>query len=261
MGIMTKLYDGELYEERRRTGKQQHVKIDYPLLGLLAGTTPSYLNDTLPVGAWDQGFTSRTVFVYSEAGDPRYLFEDAGDAQYNSQLEADLVIDLQSVANLVGQCLWTPEAKSEITKWHLGGCKPVPGHGRLAHYNSRRVLQVLKLGTIAAIARDNSMSVTTEDYETGKAWLLEAESHMPDIFKNMSQTPEARAMEDARFYMTQLNGATRGPVPEHFLINFLKDRVPSHSINKVIEVMVRSKQMEAVVVNGVVHYKPKPNAP
>src|SRR5262249_8857823 len=36
MGIMTKLYDCELYEERRRTGKVQHIKIDSPQLGLLA---------------------------------------------------------------------------------------------------------------------------------------------------------------------------------------------------------------------------------
>src|SRR5215472_1548354 len=52
MGVMTKLYDCELYEERRRTGKVQHVRIDNTQISMLAGTTPSYLNTFLPEGAW-----------------------------------------------------------------------------------------------------------------------------------------------------------------------------------------------------------------
>lgn len=258
MGLMTKLYDCELYEERRRTGKVQHIKIDAPQLSLFAGTTPSYLNTFLPEGAWDQGFTSRTIFIYGEAnGTYIDIFEDAGDAEYAKTVENDLLYDLKLIANTAGQALWTKEAQFAMTLWDKSGRKPVPTHGRLTHYNSRRTVHVLKLAIVSALSRNCDLSVTKEDFETAREWLFEAEDLMPDIFKNMSVTTEARAMEDARYYLGQLHDKFKGAVPEHFLISFLKDRIPSHSLAKVIETMCRSKMIEQVAVNGLMHYKPR----
>ena len=258
MGVMTKLYDCELYEERRRTGKVQHIKIDSPQLSLLAGTTPSYLNSFLPEGAWDQGFTSRTIFVFAETnGTYVNIFEDAGDTEYSKTVYDDLLHDLKMIANSVGQAIWTIEAQHAITLWDKGGRKPVPSHGRLTHYNSRRTMHLLKLGIVASLARDNSLSVTVPDFEQALEWLLEAETLMPDIFKNMSITSEARSMEDARYYLVQLQGKFNGSaIPEHFLINFLKDRIPSHSLAKVIDTMVRSKMIQVETINALPHYRP-----
>jgi Protein of unknown function (DUF3987) len=258
MGIMTKLYDCELYEERRRTGKVQHIKIDSPQLSMLAGTTPSYLNTFLPEGAWDQGFTSRTIFVFAETnGTYVNIFEDASDAEYLKAIHDDLLHDLKLISSVSGQALWTEEAQLEMTAWDIKGRKPVPSHGRLTHYNSRRTVHILKLAIVASLARGQSLSVTKEDFETAKSWLFEAEELMPDIFKNMSITSEARAMEDARYYLKQLHGKLNGSaVPEHFLISFLKDRIPSHSLTKVIDTMVRSKMIDQSVINGLLHYKP-----
>ena len=243
-------------EERRRTGKVQHIKIDSPQLSLFAGTTPSYLNTFLPEGAWDQGFTSRTIFIYGETNG-RYveIFEDSGEAEYLRSVEDDLIYDLKLIANTAGQALWTKEAQMAMSLWDRSGRIPVPTHGRLLHYNSRRTVHVLKLAVVSALSRDNSLMVTKDDFNTALEWLFEAENLMPDIFKNMSVTAEARAMEDARYYLVQLHNKIKGPVPEHFLISFLKDRIPSHSLAKVIETMHRSKMIEQVVVGGLMHYK------
>jgi hypothetical protein len=255
MGMLTKLYDCELYEERRRTGKVQHIRIDNTHLSLLAGTTPSYLSSLLPEGAWDQGFTSRTIFVFSEAPEGvGEIFQEEEDFDYNEQLLQDLIADLKGILHLVGQVQWSLPAKKAIQKWANDGRPPVPEHGRLTHYNTRRTTQVLKLGLIASVARNNDMLVEPQDFDMALAWLLEAERVMPDIFRQMSTTVESRSMEDARFYLKQVSVKLNGPVPEHFLLAFLKDRIPSQHLAKVIEIMVKSRMLKASYKDGITFY-------
>jgi hypothetical protein len=245
MGVLTKLYDCELYEERRRTGKVQHIRIDSTQLSLLAGTTPSYMNQLLPEGAWDQGFTSRTIFVYSEkSADQTDLFyvSDA-DIQMKREGDEDLLHDLRSMMTLAGQIRWRTDAREAIQAWARGGAQPVPEHGRLTHYNSRRVTHVLKLALIASVARSDEPEVLPEDLDTATGWLLEAENYMPDIFRAMTTTPESRSMEDARFYIKQMHDKLKNPVPEHYLIDFLKHRTAPQNIAKMIEVMIKSRML------------------
>ena len=255
MGMLTKLYDCELYEERRRTGKVQHIRIDNTQISILAGTTPSFLSDMLPVGAWDQGFTSRTIFIFSEAlEEVGEVFQEREDFDYSNQLLEDLTADLKSMMHLVGKIVWSEPAKIALQQWVNNGCQPVPEHGRLTHYNTRRSTQVLKLSLVASVARNNDLLVEPRDFNTALAWLLEAESVMPDIFRQMSTTAESRSMEDARFFMKQMSSKLNGPVPEHFLLGFLKDRIPSQNLTKVIEVMVKSRMLKNTYKDGITYY-------
>jgi hypothetical protein len=50
-------------------------------------------------------------------------------------------------------------------------------------------------------------------------------------------------MEEAWNYVWVLYGKTKQPVPEHVIIHFLRERVPAHAINKVLDVMVRSRML------------------
>jgi hypothetical protein len=255
MGVLTKLYDCELYEERRRTGKVQHIRIDNTQLSILAGTTPSYLSDLLPEGAWDQGFTSRTLFIFANPlSGVADIFGEETDFAYNQQIYEDLVIDLRGVLNLVGQAVWTPEAKRAIQDWRNDGAPPVPEHNRLAHYNTRRTTMALKLSLIASVARTNELRVYPEDFHTARAWLLDAEARMPEIFRQMTATAESRSMEDARFHVKEMMKKLNGPVPEHFLLGFLRNRIQAQHLAKVIEVMVKSRMLKAEYKNGITYY-------
>lgn len=255
MGMLTKLYDCELYEERRRTGKVQHIRIDFTQLSILAGTTPSYMATLLPEGAWDQGFTSRTIFVFSEVvNGVGEIFPEEEDFEYSEQLMEDIVTDLKGIKHLVGKIQWTDTAKLTLQKWANEGCPPVPEHGRLTHYVTRRLAHLLKLSLTASVARNNEMLVEPQDVHTGLSWLIEAEHAMPDIFRQMTTTPESRSMEDARFYLKQMSEKISGPVPEHFLLAFLRDRIPSHSLEKVIEIMVKSRMLKRSYDKGITFY-------
>src|SRR4029077_18333544 len=102
------------------------------------------------------------------------IWEEVGDSEYAKTVEDDLIFDLKLIADTAGQALWTKEAQVAMTEWDKSGRKPVPQHGRLLHYNSRRTVHVLKLAVISAMSRNNELSVTTEDFETALQWLIEA---------------------------------------------------------------------------------------
>lgn len=256
MNTLTKLYDGELYEERRRTGKVNHIRIDSPQLSIIGGTTPSYLNSFLPEGAWDQGFTSRTIFVFNASPVYTPIFGDEDDFQHLQEIYIGLIHDLKIIAQAFGKMSWSPDAADAITEWDRTGLKPVPEHGKLLHYNSRRLAHVIKLCMVASVARSAEKVITLQDFTLAKAWLLEAESLMPVIFAQMGLGGDSRVIEDLRFHIAMLYGKTKRPVGEHRLVDFLKDRVPAQNISKIIEVVIRSRDLKQVLVNGVVCYEP-----
>lgn len=257
MNTLTKLYDGELYEERRRTGKVNHIKIDHPQLSIIGGTTPSYLNSFLPDGAWDQGFTSRTVFIYN--GEPVHtdIFSDEADFRYLEQAYIDILHDLKLIAQAFGKVSWTQEAMDAISAWSKKGLHPVPEHGKLTHYNSRRLAHCIKLCILSSISRGSDLAISVGDYQSALDWLLEAETVMPDIFKSMGVSADARAMEDCWYFVHQSYMKDHRPVGEHRLVSFLSNRVPSQQVTKILEIMVRSRMLKQDLTTGVVSYLPE----
>ena len=148
MNTLTAIYDGYQYAERRRS-KDLNITIEAPQLNLLAATTPSYLKAFLPEGAWDQGFLSRTLLVYTGERQVRSLFDIPASS---NSLRSDLIHDLRVISEAFGQMGFSDEAKSKITDWHLAGGPPIPDHPRLQHYLTRRTAHVLKLSINAAVS-------------------------------------------------------------------------------------------------------------
>lgn len=259
MNTLTKIYDGEFYEERRRTGKVNHLVIEKPLLSLLGGTTPSYLNSFLPDGAWDQGFTSRTIFVYSREANNGPIWDDEDAAEYQRQLYDDLLADLKVISSNYGKINWSADCMAAFSSWAAGGLQPVPGHAKLINYNSRRLAHTLKLCMACSAARSNDRFVTLEDFQTAQGWLLEAEASMTEIFDTMGSSADAKVIDDTWYFVNKVYFRDgKKPVGEHLIYAYLRDRMPTHTVGKTIEVMVRARDLQVVSINGAPSYIPLP---
>lgn len=257
MSILTDVYDCKVFDQKRRGGKLR-ITIPRPQLNLIAGTTPSYLNELMPQGAWDQGFISRTIMIYSGTKVLKPLFavgEEGGG------LFQDIVHDLKIVAKRTGKMGFTVEAAEALQAWHMAGGAPAPEHPKLLHYNSRRTAHVIKLCMVACISRSNTeMAITLDDYKTAMNWLNEAEVYMPDVFRAMGGTGEGKVMEEAWHYIYSLYAKEKQPIQEHRIIHFLGQKVPSHSIIPVLTVMIKSNMIEIAGHDkvGRAFYKPSP---
>lgn len=252
------LYDClDTYKERvRHRGKE--TVIDRPYIYILAGTTPSYLGEVLPEAAYSQGFTSRMMMIFSGSENTKPLF---GKLLQQEELEAKLIKDLISIANLAGEFTWTEDAQKFVEHWNKTRKEDAPTHPKLIHYVGRRVLHGIKLAMTLSAARTNDLCLTLEDIETAKSYVVQAELLMPEIFKSMTTSSDASELEEVHrflFYYCDKYGVES--VPEHKLRHFMAKKIPVNRINDFLESMLKSRLVveDGANVQGHKKYKPIP---
>lgn len=234
IAILSSFYDPDPYSQARRT-KNINITIKRPQLNILSGSTPSNLMKLMPEGAWDQGFTSRIIMVFS---DERIITDDFAPHVAKTSNE-DLLHDLKLINTMVGEFAVTEDYRSLVNLWRQRGEEPAPSHPKLLHYNTRRRAHFYKLSMVAAIDRSNTLLLTREDFNTAMNWLTQAEALMPEIFKAGAVGADASAMDEIYHFILTMGTKGRG-VSEQKITLFAQKRLPIHSVTRVYEVMERS---------------------
>lgn len=249
MNNLTDIYDGHGYSERRRWDKNLNFKIEAPSINLIAGTTPGYLTQALPEGAWDQGFMSRTLLIFSgeKMITPLFQFSEKKEKE-----RAVLVEDLKSILhNVGGRMYFTEDAARAISAWHASGGKPVPEHPRLVNYATRRTAHLLKLCMIACVSAGEGLEITLDHYKRALNWLVEAEFLMPEIFKALVVNADGKAMDECWHFVWVEFLKHRRPMPEHRVTAFLAARIPVHNVERMLNVMVAAGMLQKELVADV----------
>lgn len=232
---LSAFYDPTPYQQVRRTSDLK-IKIENPQINLLCGSTPQNLTDLMPEKAWGQGFTSRLIMVFS---DERIIGDDF--AEVEQSYSADLAHDLGIIYELIGQFEVTKDYRDAVNNWRALGEQPVPNHPKLIHYVTRRRTHLYKLSMVSAIDRSNALILTKDDFNRAMGWLLEAERTMPEIFKAGATSADAQAMEEILHFI-QLHDGEWG-VSEQKITRFARDRLPIHSIGRVVDILEGSGQI------------------
>lgn len=252
MNVLTDLWDCKDYSEKRRTAKID-LDIKKVQLNMFAACTPAYLMQTLPEGAWDQGFMSRTMLIYTGERQVRSLF---ADVTVDGEEEDMLKQHLEHIGNLYGEIRFTEETARKVDHFHMTGGAPQPEHPKLISYTIRRTVHLLKLCMVASLSRSDELLIREEDYERAHSWLIEAESLMPDIFKAMAQGGTGKVMEEAWYYIFTIYSKEQKPVLLHRIIQFLQERVPVHNVQNTIDLMEKGKMIEQRLEVGGKAYIP-----
>jgi len=234
---LSAFYDPDPYGQNRR-GKDIKIKIKSPQINILCGSTPSNLMELMPEGAWGQGFTSRVIMVFS---DERPIGDDF--AAITRELSKDLLHDLNIINSLSGEFKVTEDYRNLVNIWRSQGEPPAPTHPKLLHYSTRRRVHLYKLSMVSALDRSNSLVLVRDDFNRAMNWLVAAERFMPDIFKAGAAGGDSAAMDEIAHFV-EINDRGQG-VSEHRIVNFARERVPAHSVMRVVEIMERSGMIRA----------------
>jgi len=248
---LTDLYDNKRYGERKRT-KDLNFGIEKPQINILAGTQPSYLVNLLPEGAWDQGFTSRTIFVYSGE---TFLADDLfADLAPRTKEYADILHDLKLITKLYGKITFEPDAAKAITDWYRSKGDPAPDHPKLTYYNARRTAHLLKLCQVATVSEGDTLVVTKAQLARALSWLLEAERVMPEIFKSMAQGGDSKVIEDTWHYAYTIHIRDKTLLTEQRIIEYIAARTPAHNVQRIFDLMIKLRLLE----KELDEYRPRP---
>lgn len=242
IGGLTTFYDVTVPYRQKRRGNDIDIKIARPQLSILSGTTPSNLMKFMPDNAWDQGFTSRVIMVFS---DERVISDDFF-ALPTASMPQEMIHDLSIINSLAGRFEASTQYRDAVNNWRKLGQPPVPTHPKLLHYNTRRLAHVLKLSMVSAVDRGNVLLLTVDDFNRAMNWITEAEHFMSDIFKAGGVGADSKAMDEIYNFIL-MEEKPNAPVPEHRVVNFAREKVPAHSIMRVLEVMERSQLIQAKI--------------
>lgn len=233
IGILSAFYDPDPYIQHRR-GKEIRIKINRPQLSILTGTTPSNLLKFLPEFAWDQGFTSRCILVYS---DEKIIGDDFEKKEMLQN--KDMIHDLKAINSLSGEFTVSDEYRKAINNWRQLGEPTVPNHPKLLHYNSRRRVHLYKLSMVSCVDRGEVLALTVDDFNRALGWLLEVELSMPEIFRSGAVGADGKTMEEIEFFIRAADMLGKG-VSEQKIIRFASEKAPAHTVMRMLELMERS---------------------
>lgn len=254
MNTLTDLWDCGRYAETRRTSKL-NINIPHTQLNLFSATTPAHLNNLLPEGAWEQGFMSRIILIFSSevVHTDLFLFDEL-----DQQMREHLLTDLRSIYKMYGEFVVHQDVQDAVNAWARAGGPPVPDHPKLSSFRIRRPAHLLKLCMIASAARDDDRQIILDDYVEALDWLVQAETFMPDIFKSMKSGGDGRVIEECWHYAYELWIKRKEPIPEAMIIAFLQERTPVHNIERILDVMQRAELLKKqFTASGGTGYEPK----
>lgn len=234
IGGLTTFYDVVPYAQHRR-GKDIRIKLDRPQLSILSGSTPSNLLKFIPELAWDQGFMSRVIMIYSDERPIIDIFNT-----HNPDMPKEMVHDLKCISTLFGEFKWSEDFAKGIHRWRIGGQLPTPNHPKLIHYCSRRLGHLLKLSMVSAVDRGDLLRLEQRDFEQAIEWLTEAETLMPEIFRTGQGSIDSKAMDEILNFIGE--GGVKG---ETQVVGFARRLVPSYSVMRVLEIMERAGMIAA----------------
>lgn len=253
LSVLCHVYDNPAtYREKRRSIAEEGDIIN-PQIVILAGSQPGFMGSLFPEEAWNMGFTSRMIMVYSGDIPKVDLFANTRPPAY---VKAGLLTGLNAMTNLYGQCVWEVPAMDYIKAWHAADCPPVPEHSKLEHYRGRRILHVIKLSMISAVSRTGALTIGLPDVVRAIDWILDAERVMPDIFRQMAGKSDGQVLQELHFFAFTLYSAEKKPIHESRLIHFLTSKVPAEKIQKILEMADKSGML--VRSAGTQLFIPKP---
>jgi hypothetical protein len=238
---LTDLWDCGPYTERKRTGKIEH-SIQKPSLNILGCTTPSWLHGTLPSIAWEQGFCSRTLFIF---GNKRVIKSLGGPSTI--RLDPLLIEDLRRIAQLRGPYRIEPDVLKVFNTWHELDGPPIPQHPKLISYRIRRTVHLLKLCMAVSASRRSDLVISLDEYQTALNLLLEAEAWMPQLFEAMPLGDELSKMHEVLHVLRQKYTNKREPIPERIVYYELMRRLPGHRVAAAHYGMVKLNMIKQLV--------------
>lgn len=255
MSILNQFYDCLNRPFEDETGQYGHVKLEAPHLSLISGAQPKFFAEVMPDVAYELGFTSRLVMVYSAEVTKVELFPSQSLKEQiheeRAELRQALTRDLRTMATIKGEFAWEAEAAEALDSWYKDDLSPAPDHPNLQNYNARRIMQISKLCQAFSVSRAQDKIITLSDFTQAKAELLLCEEVMPQIFTEISKSTHGDEIRELFEYMWQrymkLNGKNepaRKPIPQHHMMAFLRTRIPARDIPYTINHMEMSGMIE-----------------
>lgn len=236
LGVLNVLNDfwdcPKSFSEMTRGGGKN--TIEYPVLNIISGTQPSFLNNVLPEEAWQLGFCSRLILVYDWKAETLRTRDRLRLPAFPIDKYAPIV---DALCSFEGELTFTDDALDLFDEWIIDQkMAPVPYHPRLLSYVARRPVHWLKVAMCVTLAAGDKV-ITHPHLEKAKAILLEMENMVPEIFRDMSKESDKDIIDEVKLALIRLT-LKQAAFPERKLVQLLTTKVAAHRVSYFIETLI-----------------------
>ena len=242
MNAINAFYDAKDSPFSDRTISRGTVTIDKPILTMVAGTQPQYLDKVLPEQAFQLGFATRLVMAYEVEVPKGEVF--GNQARPQPELFKAIVNDLLYIKGISGEFQFSKEAQDEFENWHQDGCPPIPSHLRLQDYNTRRWASAFKLCQILQLSISDNLIISRGVVQQAIDLLIKAEATLPAAFDAMGGDSDSTILEEGFAFVFSAFMKTKKPVREPTLVAFLMKKVQAHRIRAIIDTLIASNHLK-----------------
>lgn len=205
--LLCELWDKNEFDYNTKTKGSRRIK-DL-CVGLLGGCVPDYIRklNKDAMASINSGFTSRCIFVFA-ADKARKIAWPL--AKQGSQLEKDLVADLQYIQNtLQGQFKFSPAAYQGI-KDYYDSIKPEKFDTEVTgNFKARMLSHILKTCMTLSVSEGDSLQIELHHVIESVKLIEDVLSTLDVTFRNVGESPMLVAMERVMDYVEAAGIVTR----------------------------------------------------
>lgn len=194
MVTLTDLFDAGENPWKHRTSSSGSSTLPAVYLNILGATTPKSLETCLSELTIGGGLSSRIIFVCSEMKSKKVAIPEMTENLLT--LRSDLVTDLQSIANIIGEFNYTEDGLKYWKEWYEAYDETGVRKNKQQEFTgwySRKPLMLQKLSVILSASRTNDKLITPSIIDESLELLEEIETSMhiaikPELRKSTRQS-------------------------------------------------------------------------
>jgi hypothetical protein len=197
--VLVSLWDGQKGAFSKVTKSSGNDLIENPWINIIACTTPAWISGNFPEYMIGGGFTSRCVFVYTDAKRQEIAYPDEHVPEEFKSLQADLIHDLEIISQMVGEYKLSAEAREWGKQWYSHHWKhPPPGlsNDQFGGYLARKQTHIHKLSMVISASKSSDLIITRESLEAAESFVSALEKDMPYVFARVGQTDVTKGSYD-----------------------------------------------------------------
>lgn len=238
---LVSLWDGQTGKFEKATKAAGVDVVENPWINIIAGTTPSWIQENFPEYMVGGGFMSRCVFVYGEKKRQYIAYPKMESQDEFLEKEKELLDDLFEISELKGEFKLSPDAYAFGKDWYQQNFAAELTDERLEGYIARKQGHVHKLAMILSISQSSDLIITKQHLETALKLMALVEDDLPKIFSFVGANREGNIAQEILRYLHKTPKIKREELYQRFL-----SRCPAKMLEDAISAVVRTGKVLSV---------------
>lgn len=206
---------------------------------LIGGCVPDFIRHVNrdSSGVVTGGFASRCIYVYADKPNKEIPWPTS---KQGTQLEKDLISDLQHITTLNGEMSFTPTGASKYELfYHSCGQNGKFEQAVVAHFKSRARVHVLKTAMALSLAESDSLQLDARHIDEAETLITQVQNDLEKTFRFVGQNRELEATQNIMAYLEYRGSASLEEVMANNY-RFLSE-MSTESLSRILDVLCTMK--------------------